>query len=620
MFREESRPRGLVVGTAGHIDHGKTTLIRALTGIDTDRLAEEKKRGISIDLGFAHLRLDDGAEVSFVDVPGHERFVKNMLAGAAGIEAVMLIVAADEGVKPQTREHFEICRLLGIRTGFIVLTKCDLASANQVANARAAVTALSEGSFLDGVPVIEASAVSGAGLDAIRRQLQQLARAPERRNEGIARLPVDRCFSMKGFGTVVTGTLMGGALRVGPPVYVHPQKRELRIRGLQVHGLAVSEATAGQRTAVNLANVESGDIERGNVLTDSALLESSKRIAVEFEVLPGFEAPARRHAVMLYVGAAEVPAKLKVLEQTGRQCIGGIALSRPALVLPGDRFILRRPSPAETIGGGVIVDAFPRARLKRARALERLKSLQAADLRERIELLVCEAPAGVAVSDLVKQTGQTEKRILEILASSEILFVHAPSERAFSKAWLSERRLRLVKWLAEFHAKNPSKPGAPVAAARLGLEPELASVVFDNFPALRVSGDTVALVAHRVQFNSAEMAALERVETAFRNGGFTPPAIAEVLRAAIPDAQKARELLEVLIKTRRLVRVSEELVFHSDVLTHIRTSLAAHKGRRFSVPEFKEWTQISRKYAIPLLEYLDHERVTRRDGDLRVVL
>lgn len=612
--------RGLVVGTAGHIDHGKTSLVRALTGIDTDRLAEEKKRGISIDLGFAHLSLPDGLEVSFVDVPGHERFIKNMLAGAAGIEAVMLIVAADESVKPQTREHFQICRLLGIRDGFVVLTKCDLASPEQIAQAHKTVAALCEGSFLDGAPVIEASAVTGAGLEAIRQRLACLANAPRQVENGIARLPVDRSFSLKGFGTVVTGTLSGGNLRPGATVFLHPAAREIRVRSLQVHGASVAEACAGQRTAANLSNIESTEIQRGDVLTNSPVLETSARLAVEFEVLPGYELPTRRHPVLLHIGAAEILAKLKVLDQTDRHCLGVLALLRRALVMPGDRFILRRPSPGETFGGGSVIDAFPRTRLKRSKNIERLRRLLHASLAERLELIVSESTSGATVRDLVRQTGQREAQIVQAIESSSALFLHSPSQRALAKAWLVDRRTKLVKWLAQFHAQNPSKPGAPVAAARLGLEPELAAIVFEGFPALRISGDTIALSAHRVQFNSAEVAALQRIESAFRAGGFAPPPMADVLKSAIPDPKKARALLETLIKSQRLVRVSEELVFHSEVVAHIRTSLAAHKGRRFSVPEFKEWTQISRKYAIPLLEYLDHERVTRRDGDTRVVL
>lgn len=617
---DAQRARGLVVGTAGHIDHGKTSLVRALTGIDTDRLAEEKKRGISIDLGFAHLTLEDGAEVSFVDVPGHERFIKNMLAGAAGIEAVMLIVAADESVKPQTREHFEICRLLGIRAGFVVLTKCDLASDAQIQQARADIALLCDGSFLEMAPVIQASAAAWTGLDAIRTELRNLASVPPARAAGIARLPVDRSFSMKGFGTVVTGTLSGGTLLAGGTVFVHPGGREVRVRGLQVHGVAVNEAAAGQRTAVNLANIEHTEIGRGDVLTNSPILEASGRVAVEFEILPPFEIPARRHPVLLHIGAAEIPAKLKAIEQNGSQYIGMLGLTRRALALAGDRFILRRPSPGVTIGGGVVIDPFPRTRVKRVKAVERLKRLRRASAAERIELLTTESVAGLSVRELIKQVGCAEAEVMEAVRGSGTLFVHTGSQRVFAKRWLEERRTRLVTWLSEFHAKNPSKAGAPIAVARLGLAPELAAIVFENFPALRVSGDTVALVAHRIRFNPAEVSALQQIETAFLNGGFAPPAVADVMRAAMPDAKKARGLLELLIKTQRLVRVSDDLVFHADVVTHIRTSLAAHKGRRFSVPEFKEWTQISRKYAIPLLEYLDHERVTKRDGDVRVVL
>lgn len=608
---------GLVVGTAGHIDHGKTSLIRALTGIDTDRLAEEKRRGISIDLGFAHLTLSDGQRISFVDVPGHERFIKNMLAGAGGIQAVMLIVAANESVKPQTREHFEICRLLGIEHGLVVLMKVDVATAEQIANARLDVQRLCAGSFLENAPVVEVSAVTGDGLPELRKQLSVLAtRIPKQDVHGFARLPIDRSFALKGFGTVVTGTLRNGTLRPGDVVLLQPGRREMRIRTLQVHGQQVKVAVAGQRTAVNLAGVTHADIERGAVLTNGAELEPTKVLDLAVDWLREDEIPAKRRKFFLHTGTSETMAMLKVLAGP----FARLWLANPVLILPGDRFVLRRPSPPETVAGGSVIESFPPGRLNRKRTLERLQKLSSAEILQRVQMLVEESADGRRVTDLVKRLGMPWEELNPIvIGNPELVFIEA-AHRVVTKAWIERTRQALITTLTDFHARNPSASGLPMAAARMKLEASVAAVIFDNFPAVRVQGDTVALATHRAQLSSEETRSLEQIERAFREGGFQPPSPTDVLKNSGVDAKKSRGMLEALVKTNRLVRVSEDVIFHTEVVSHIRKSLAAHKGRKFSIPEFKEWTQISRKYAIPLLEYLDRQHVTRREGDSRVVL
>ncbi len=367
------------MGTAGHIDHGKTSLVRALTGIDTDRLAEEKKRGISIDLGFAHMSLPGAERISFIDVPGHERFIKNMLAGVAGIDAVMLIVAADESVKPQTREHFQICRLLHIRRGIVVLTKIDLANADQIAAAQMDVAQLVAGSFLEGAPIVQVSAKTGQGLGDLQQHLAALSREAETRDlSGFARLPIDRSFALKGFGTVVTGTLTRGKLLTGDSVLVHPLGREARVRGLQVHGRPVQQANAGERTAVNLTGIEHSEIVRGFSITSKAGVEPATLLDAELEWLNPEAIPASRKQVFVHLGTAEVMAYVKVL--SADKPYARIWLSEAVLVVPGDRLILRRPSPAETIAGGVVIDAFPRRRVNRAKVLARLHALSRASL------------------------------------------------------------------------------------------------------------------------------------------------------------------------------------------------------------------------------------------------
>lgn len=616
-------PEGFIVGTAGHIDHGKTSLIRALTGTDTDRLAEEKRRGISIDLGFAHLRLPNGESISFIDVPGHERFIKNMLAGAGGIQAVLLVVAADESVKPQTREHFDICRLLGVGHGVIALTKADIANAEQIRAAMHDVQQLCEHSFLEDASLILVSATTGQGLPELQSELIRLsAKIQPRNHDGLTRLPIDRSFALRGFGTVVTGTLWSGRLHTGDVVELLPTKQQARIRGLQVHGTIVPEAVAGQRTAVNLAGIEHSEIQRGQVLIHRGGLAMTNTVDVSLDWLPEFQTSKKRDAVLLHLGTAEVPGTLKTLRDgaDGERSLARLTLLQPVLALPGDRFVLRRPSPAQTIAGGVVIDAFPTVRMNRARTVARLDLLLGADLAKRVLILVDESKEGLCLIDLVRATGHTAESIRDAIRTSSDLLSFKHGEHILTKAWLQNKRTKLFTWLTAFHAKNSSAPGAPLAAARLGLSPELALIVMDGFAPVRVQGETISLTNHRAQFTGQQIQTLAKIETAFRNGGFQPPLPNEVLEHANSDLKLSRTLMESLIKGRRLVRISENVIFHFEVISHIRASLAAHSGRRFSVPEFKEWIGISRKYAIPLLEYLDREHVTRREGDMRVVL
>ncbi len=605
---------GLVIGTAGHIDHGKTSLVSALTGIDTDRLAEEKRRGISIDLGFAHLTLAGGQRLSFIDVPGHERFIRNMLAGAAGIEAVLLVIAADESVKPQTREHFDICRLLDIRHGLIVLTKRDLASPAQLERTMSDARRLTEGSFLEGASMVPVSSVTGEGLPELKKHLAALAaRKTQRDALGLTRLPIDRSFALKGFGTVVTGTLWSGSLRVGESVRIHPTNREARVRGLQRHGEAVESARAGDRTAVNLAGIEHAEIKRGFTLTSLNALETTQVMDVALDWLNPVFAPSRATEFLLDIGTTELLVTVKPLRVGER--FARLHLAEPILALPGDRFVLRRPSPALTVAGGTVIDPFPPRRLNRAKTFARLSALGSASGSRRVEILTEESLAGLSVSQLVRLTGIPPDAIAE---TPNLILVNG--QHLLSKLWVEQQRHKLLEWLEAFHARNPAAAGAPISQARLGVDPALLGPVFDHFPAINLRGDLVSLASHQPQVSAVDAQTLAQIELAFRQAGFQPPAPNEVLRAASANPKIARGLLESLVKDGRLIRISTDLIFHAEVLTHIRQSLAAHKGRRFSVADFKSWTKVSRKYAIPLLEYLDHQHVTKREGDIRVVL
>ncbi len=621
----------IVIGTAGHIDHGKTALVRALTGIDTDRLIEEKKRGISIDLGFAHLSLATGAAVSFIDVPGHERFIKNMLAGVGGIDAVLLVVAADESVKPQTKEHFEICRLLGVRSGVIAVTKADLADPERIDQTISDIHLLVQGSFLDGAPVVLVSAQTGIGLDALKAELEKLITSSVSRNSsGFARLPIDRSFAVKGFGTVVTGTLVSGQLTSGDTVDLYPSRRSLRIRGIQVHGKSVLKTNAGQRAAINLAGIEAGDIQRGFVLASSGVFETTLLADAVLDWADTADADpstfaARRVVVQIHSGTVEAEARLKLLSRGPRvPYLARLGFRQPILLLPGDRFIIRQASRSITVAGGTVLDPFPPVRLRRERTVERLLQLVAADMPQRVRLLISESAHGRQLPNLVSATGIPAGQLREMILKDSTLFLAEQEQRILTVGWIVGHQANVTKWLEDFHRKNPSLPGAPLQTLRQalfpGIEPSLADTLLRRMPGVTVRADSVALASHNASFSQREMEVIESIAATYKAAGFQPPELSEVLAKSALEGKQARPLVEFLFKSDCLVRISGDFVFHSEVLANLRKSLIVHRGRRFSVPEFKDWTKVTRKFAIPLLEYLDRERVTRRDGDQRIVL
>ncbi len=622
--------RNIIVGTAGHIDHGKTALVQALTGVDTDRLAEEKRRGISIELGFAHLQLTKDIRVGFVDVPGHERFVKNMLAGVGGIDLVMLVVAADESVKPQTREHFDICRLLGLRSGLVALTKADLVDADLLDLARLEVEEFVAGSFLEGAPVVAVSAKTGQGLDELRSALRDLAAAASEKDASRHfRLPVDRTFAMKGFGRVVTGTLISGAVRIEDDVEVHPLGESVRVRGIQVHGEEAKRAAAGQRTALNLAGPAAGRVERGMTLTAPGLFRPTRTVDSRFQLLASAKPLKNRAPVHFHAGTSEVIAEARLLESTaplepGRTAFVRFLLREPVLLLPGDRFIVRMFSPVTTIGGGTVLDPAPPPRIRRAAAAKRLEVLAADDPAGHLSLLVGEAEFGLGLPELIGRTGWTEGEIRRALADPRFVAFETP------QLWLVDRerheghvrRLRTV--LRDFHGAEPLKPGISKEELRSREFPGAPGFYLDAIlaatPDVVAEGEIVRLASHKLRLQEDEDAALQKIEAAFERAGLRVPATREVLASSGVDTARARNLLQVLLRRGNLIKVSEGLVFHATAIGELRSLLARHRGERFKVSLFKEWTDISRKYAIPLLEYLDRERITRRDGDDRVVL
>ncbi|HEV8144969.1 MAG TPA: selenocysteine-specific translation elongation factor [Bryobacteraceae bacterium] len=620
----------IIAGTAGHIDHGKTSLVRALTGVDTDRLEEEKRRGISIDLGFAHLDLTPDLRVGFVDVPGHERFVKNMLAGASGIDLVILVIAADESIKPQTREHFEICRLLGIRHGVVALTKSDLVDPELVGLVRLELEEFIAGSFLEGAPVIPVSATTGAGLADLRAALVGVAgKIAAKDATQYARLPVDRSFSMRGHGAVVTGTLVSGSLALQDEVELYPSGTRARIRGLQVHGTPVERANAGERTAVNLAGIDSADVSRGMTLAPPGLFQATKQVDCAFNLLASAHPLKHRAPVHFHAGTAEVDAQARLIDsldpvRPGTRANVRFLLREPLLMLPGDRFIVRMFSPVVTIGGGIVLDIAAPRRSRRTALAARLRALDGATAAERIALLVQESTHGMSVAELVARTGFLSAEIRKIAEAGEFLYLPEPQAWLASQEWSGKVIADLRAALAAFHRANPLQPGLSKEELRsrhLGdAPPFLLDALLVRTKDLVAEGDLVRLASHRLALKQDEEAAVAKIEVLFLEGGLAVPATSEVLAKSGVEAARARSLLQILLRARKLIRVGEDLVYHTSAIEGLRALLASKKGTRFAVPDFKEWTGVSRKYAIPLLEFLDRERVTRREGDSRVVL
>ena len=633
----------IIVGTAGHIDHGKTALVEALTGVNADRLKEEKERGITIDIGFADLTVGD-VHCGFIDVPGHERFVKNMLAGAHGLDLVMLVVAADESLMPQTREHFDICRLLEIKAGLIVITKTDLVEADFAELVEAEVSEYVAGSFLENAPILRVSARTGAGIEALKQTLAQLAQQVAVRDErAVARLPIDRVFTIKGFGTVVTGTLIAGQINTGDELEVLPaDKLKAKTRGLQVHGKTTNTARAGERTAVNLQGIELEAVQRGQTLAPAGRLQAASMLDVSIQLLKTAPRPLRTRArVHLHIGTAEVLARVVLLGQNelapGAKGFAQLRLEAPTLALPTDHFILRSYSPTVTIGGGLVVDALPakhRAR-ERARVVAALDRLAAADELERLALFVeMTDEKGMSFAALAARSGSPDATLHaaadKFIKAKRLVAAALNPLRLIAQAPFNELGKRLRAALKTFHQQAPLEAGMARETLR---EKLFAHTHTDIFRAVITSlserneiiaeKDLLRLATHRVALSTSEQAAKDHVAQAYAQAGLQPLALEEVLQQVKGiDAQRAQRFAQMLINSGELVRVGE-LVFHKTALDGLRPTLQAYKtahGVKLDVGAFKDLTGISRKFAIPLLEYCDRQRITRRAGEAREIL
>jgi len=630
-----STSKSIIVGTAGHIDHGKSALVEALTGTHPDRLAEEKRRDITIDRGFAFLE-EGGVRFGFVDVPGHERFVSNMLAGAAGVDLVLLVIAADESIKPQTREHFDICRLLSVRRGITVLTKSDLVDQDTLEVVRLEVEDFLRGSFLDPAnsPIVAVSSLTGAGLEELKRALVEVAaEVPAKDSAAMVRLPIDRVFSMKGFGTVVTGTLVSGTIRKDEELQVFPSGKRVRVRGVQVHGQAAEQAIAGQRTALNLAGVTREELARGMMLAPPSTLHSTVRADVSLTLLRSAKPLKDRARVHFHAYTMETVAEVvlygKKQVTPGETAYAQLRLSNPALLLPGDRFILRQFSPVVTIGGGVVLDAAPLPRTKKESLESFLMMLDGGDSTSVLKARVARRTHhGLSVAQAVGETGwwkqKIEKHLSEPLLKGAILRV---GDLFIDSATIDGLKQSLAGAVADFHKRNPLVPGIGKEALReeFDLSPEVFGAVLEALvreKKLEAVGELVRLPGRSVVMKDEEAESKKTIEAAFASAGLKVPALKDVLGGLKVDKVRAQKIVTLLLRDKVLVKISEELVFHRDVLQELRRQVATYKTKssKIDVAQFKELTGVTRKYAIPLLEYLDRERVTRRVGDERVIL
>jgi selenocysteine-specific elongation factor len=618
-----------VVGTAGHIDHGKSSLVLALTKIDPDRLEEEKRRGMTIDLGFAYMQLPSGRRVGIVDVPGHQRFLKNMLAGVHGMDAVLLVIAADEGPMPQTREHLAIVDLLGIEHGLVVLTKADLVDDAWLGLVREDVAGLIAGTSLQHAPIVAVSSTTGTGLDELRAALdEELARTAARPDIGRPRLPVDRSFAMSGFGTVVTGTLVGGALRQGAELALLPAGRRVRIRGLQQHNQPVEEARPGSRTAVNLSGLDHSQVRRGDVLALPGTLPASRRLDARLVVLPGVP-PLRHHQeLQMYHETSEVMIELSLLERD--ELRGGEAgwvqlfATQPVVALDGDRFILRVPSPAATVAGGVIVDSAPRRHRRRDPAvLADLAARARADPATAAVLELGKHPWGLVGAELARRLGLSPDQMETVLAP----LGERGAVRRLASRWLTREQwdrsvARVLNGLTAYHETQPLRRGMPKEElrSRTSMPAELFAELLTVLAAEQAvidQGGEVAAATHQPALTSEQEIAIAAFVAELEGQPFNPPPLPDLVRRY----RLTPALLQYLVVDGRVVRVNDDTAFarsaYDDAVSRIRHHLAEH--RTLTVAAARDVLGSSRRYVLPLLEWLDAQKITRRVGNDRIL-
>jgi len=628
----------IILGTAGHIDHGKTSLIKAVTGIDTDRLKEEKERGITIELGFASLDLPSGQHLGIVDVPGHEKFVKNMVAGATGIDIVVMVIAADEGVMPQTREHMEICTLLGIQHGMVVLTKIDLVDAEWLELALDDVREFIQGTFLEDSPIAPVSSVNGQGIPEFINTLDELSqKVPERQPQSIFRLPIDRVFTMKGFGTVITGTLISGQVQVGESIEIYPADITSKVRGIQVHNQSVQKAEAGMRTAINFQGLEKTAIQRGEVLSNPGALKSSYMVDVLLHFLNSNAKPIKnRKLVRFHTGTSEILGNLILLDREelspGDTAVAQLRLNSPVALIREDRFVIRSYSPVRTIGGGEVLNPIPQKHKRfKDNIVEGLKNLSHQSPEEMISYYVnASGYRGISFSDLKIMTNVPEKQLDSILQGhlSKKTIIQADKE---NRIYIHNNSLEKLKedtlnYLATYHSAYPIKPGMPKEELKTKLPDTLASKLFNLFLNLMIKANqivqeenTVRLATHTVSLGADQADVRDKILDAYLNAGLQPPYFKDLSKTLDIDSNRAKDVLMHLVDEGLVVKTKEDLYFHAEAINHLKKKLVEflESKEEITTPQFKEMTGVSRKYVIPLAEYFDAKNVTLRVGDVR---
>ncbi len=632
--------RHFVLGTAGHVDHGKTSLIKALTGTDTDRLKEEKERGITIELGFASLSLPSGRTLGIVDVPGHEKFVKQMVAGAAGIDLVMLVIAADEGVMPQTREHLQICSLLGIPSGLVALTKTDLVEPDWLDMVRADIAEYLTGSFLQDAPIVAVSAVGETGLTDLLAAIDRTAaKIEEKSDDGIFRLPVDRVFSMKGFGTVVTGTLISDRIQTGEDIVILPAGIEARIRGIQVHNQPVEEAFSGQRTAINLQGVEKAILHRGHVLVRPQTVQPTRRMDVFFQYLPSNTRKLKNRAlVRLHTGTIEIMTRIILQDADelapGDSAYAQLLLADEDVVVGSDYFVLRSYSPVTTIGGGRILDpSAGKHKRNSKKILAECEVLKDGSPAEKISIILDRAgAAGISNRMLAFRLGIHAKKVREILeklySSRQAILISGDEAISLSASLYAGLENAIRSKLSDYHQKNPLKAGLSKEELKAALPPSMSVRLFNMLLAglqkkevLAVDRDSVRLAAHEVQLAGDDDTLKQSLLSTYAQAGLAPPSLRDVLSGFKDQKGKAQTILKILITSGDLVKINEELVFPRAAMDKLRADYQAQLVRegKATPATFKELTGLSRKYIIPLMEYFDFSKLTVRVGDHRVL-
>jgi selenocysteine-specific elongation factor len=628
--------KSIVIGTAGHIDHGKTALVRALTGVDTDRLPEEKRRGITIDLGFASLDGlgpdDSPLRISFVDVPGHSLFIRNMLAGAGCIDAVLLVVSAEEGVKPQTEEHLAICTLLGVRRGLTVVTKSDAVSAAHLEQACSDIRTFLSGTFLgeSNAGVLPVSAHTGQGLNELRRELLSLAMSATAHNpDHLPRLPLDRAFVMKGFGTVVTGTLLSGELRVGESLTLEPGSCSVRVRGMQTHGRPEERVESGARVALNLAGIEISEASRGQTLVSERTLTATTAIDVDAMLLPGSSVVKHRSKVHFHAFTSDTLATVSLYgyetAEPGTRRLMRLKLQQPIVLMPGDHFVLRQSSPASTIGGGRVLDAHPLPNLRKAKCLAWLERFKDASPKEQLLLRVARRGiAGITVRELMAETGlrrEALERCAEPFVSSKHL-LRIPGDSLLSNE-SAEIAISDISSRLKMDAKSDGLKRSELKS-QTGLNAAILDFLIEALARekkIRLQDERIYPAGSQSQSSAADHKQQTAIASIYEAAGLAAPSSSDVAVKLGLKESEMRRLMTLLLRDKILVKIgADTLYIHEGALEKLRGQMGRLRGQTFDVADFKQLTGLSRKYAIPLLEYLDRERLTRKNGDKRLVL